>query len=209
MDLDEANSILDSIGLDKRDTDGFRIDPATGKTLVIRLLAGGFFSSREVVELVTEQMIDVGLKINQRIGNYPQDWNEMQMVAYRLRSNHWNNSGYVCDWIGAFHCLAVAQWKQTQGAGGVDPNTESYLAPIARILDLYEQGKSLPLEGRIPLGKEISRIFLDNIYAVGTVGEAPGSIGYGLSIVNKKLRNTPEGPIAGGYSRKELYFFVE
>ena len=55
-DPDEANRLLDSIGLDRRDSEGFRIDPATGSRLVLSLTPTGVDPTGSIEQLIVEHL---------------------------------------------------------------------------------------------------------------------------------------------------------
>jgi peptide/nickel transport system substrate-binding protein len=63
-DVDKANQLLDSVGLDKKDADGFRLLPS-GKRLSLVMITGNLPESRavDVMEMAIEQWRAVGLDI--------------------------------------------------------------------------------------------------------------------------------------------------
>lgn len=209
-DPKEAERILDRIGLDKKDSEGFRIDPETGNRLIIWLHPGGARGGEDVAELVALQLANVGLMMNVRLSPdyYPRhDYNLLQMVIGQLRSDPWGGGGYTNN----FHATSVDQWTWVTEEGkridlfSLTPDQE-FLSPIAHIEQLFEQGKTLPLEERGAVGQELVRTFVDNLYHAPLVG---GIIaGDSLKIVSNKLRNFPQSRSGGRSSmNKALYFF--
>jgi hypothetical protein len=55
---------------------------------------------------------------------------------------------------------------------------------------MYRQMFYVPADEAAELGKEIWRIHLDNVLAIGTVGLSPSSMG--VRIVNKCMENVPQ-----------------
>ena len=63
-DPDEANTILDSIGLDQKDSEGFRLLP-NGERLVLRIdaVSGAFLDYPSIAERVAQMWADVGVQM--------------------------------------------------------------------------------------------------------------------------------------------------
>ena len=100
----------------------------------------------------------------------------------------------------------MSAWYQSGGKQGRAPR-----GPIKRLVDLYEQGKSLPRDQRIALGQEIWRIHAKELYVIGTVGLSPAL--NGVVVVRDIFRNVPDvapnSPTLQnpGIARTEQFFF--
>ena len=64
FDLDEANALLDSLGLDQRDGDGFRLLPS-GERLILRIdaVSGAFLPYPEIAERIAQMWVDAGVQL--------------------------------------------------------------------------------------------------------------------------------------------------
>ena len=208
-DPKEAESILDSIGLDKKDSDGFRLR-TDGKGPLTLLVFGPGGAGRgqdyaSMVAMLEQQFQAVGLKTIGKTsgdGGWPEDNNSQNMVVWNFGSDVWATWGYVPRGRHSYTAPEVGKWYSTNGQDGVDPNSDPALADFAKMRQLYEQGLAMTVEGRADLGKEIVRLNVDNLYFIGISGLQPD-----LMLVNNKLRNVFTGPNLGGRERPELYFF--
>ena len=205
----KANDLLDKIGLDKKDAEGLRIDPATGTRLQIILFsdAGGRFPYPDLAELMVEQLQSVGLGIVLKIGR-PTEMNEIQLRVGNMafRPDPWQNGELTpcCSKNIPFAPL-VGRWFVSGGTEGIDPATKPHLEPLDKIMDLWFQALTIPDSQRVPLGQEIYRITVDNLHIIGTVGNAAG---WNVVIVKNNLINVPNdrGP---GNMRWELMSFKQ
>lgn len=124
--LDRANALLDEMGLDKRDADGFRLGP-DGKTFTILLEHAAHAPDIPLVaELVAEHLKDVGLKVLVKQID-PQLWgqranaNELQATMIWTDDQGWDDRWTrlaLCQGGGSrLWCL----WDETAGQQGEEP----------------------------------------------------------------------------------------
>ncbi|MHB8627021.1 MAG: ABC transporter substrate-binding protein [Aggregatilineales bacterium] len=122
---DKAKALLDAIGLDKTDSDGYRLMP-NGQPFVIQVDLGPWQEYIDPVPLIAAELKTVGIKVdykqltpellfqrmaaNQSAGRY--DWDRAN--TWRLRHNH----DYLPndDWGPAWR-----QWYESGGKQGVQP----------------------------------------------------------------------------------------
>lgn len=195
FDPEQTNALLDSVGLDEKDSDGFRIDPATGKALEITLFSSpaGLINGPAIGELVVNHWRDVGILTNLKVQSYPEDRNDAMTWLYVL-------GNFNSDPFSGQLAFAPSQWGfmgprfsefvTSGGESGVDPSTIAGAEGFAQVADLYAAGRATTYENRLPMGIEMQKIFVDNLYQIGTVGEDP--FFKGLIIVNKNLVNVPD-----------------
>jgi peptide/nickel transport system substrate-binding protein len=123
---DRANALLDEMGLDKRDADGFRLGP-DGKTFTILLEHGAHAPDIPLVaELIAEHLKKVGLKVLVKQID-PQLWgqranaNELQATMIWTDDQGWDDRWTrlaLCQGGGSrLWCL----WDETAGQQGEEP----------------------------------------------------------------------------------------
>ena len=157
-DPDLANQLLDEMGLDQRDGDGFRLRP-DGETLFINFQVSVPEDSwRQIGELITSYWNDVGVKTSYKlieIGLYRElrDGNQVDMAAW---GTDMLDIGEVANGLANMrpHWGARAsghlwrQWMQSDGEDGEEPPQE--------IKDLWAAGEAF-LDSRLRFGR-VARI---------------------------------------------------
>jgi peptide/nickel transport system substrate-binding protein len=200
-DPDAANALLDEIGLDQRDADGWRLRP-DGERLTIfnvYLLQTGNVALHELTKDYWEA---VGVKVEIK---------EVSSEAYRTMASSnehdiasftsgttiepalYSNPFRLYPPFGdrALEPLCGAEWYDyyaTEGESGTKPPDDDILA----LFDLTDQWRSSPpgSDDYIRLGKEIVEIHRDHFWLVGTISDAPN-----ITIVHNRLGNVTEWTI--------------
>ncbi|MCY4538958.1 MAG: ABC transporter substrate-binding protein [Chloroflexi bacterium] len=201
-DPDLANQLLDEMGLDQRDAEGFRMR-ADGETLFINFQVSVPEDSwRQIGELITSYWNAVGVKTNYKlieIGLYRElrDGNQVDMAAW---GTDMLDIGEVANGLANMrpHWGARAsghlwrQWLQSDGEEGEEPPQE--------IKDLWAAGEAF-LEAAygsdewLELGKEFYRLSMDGLYQIGTIQRPPQPL-----LFKKDLKNTPPNDTTGQWS---------
>ena len=201
-DPDLANQLLDEMGLDQRDADGFRMRP-DGETLFINFQVSVPEDSwRQIGELITSYWNAVGVKTNYKlieIGLYRElrNGNQVDMAAW---GTDMLDIGEVANSLANMrpHWGARAsghlwrQWLQSDGENGEEPPQE--------IKDLWAAGEAF-LEARygsdewLELGKAFYRLSMDGLYQIGTIQRPPQPL-----LFKKNLKNTPPNDTTGQWS---------
>ena len=185
--LEEANRLLDEMGLKRKGVGGWRYRP-DGRQLTITLDVTGSEPYMTTALLVKEYWQDLGVLLNVRVvestllslrmwGNLAdvvgipnQTYTEITMLQQRLYG--------IFYWAPLWH-----RWLRTQGEQGEEPPQE--------IKDLHKLWEELPRESdpkeRVRLGKILVRSQAENLWGIGTVGEAIKPI-----IVSNRLYNVPQ-----------------
>jgi peptide/nickel transport system substrate-binding protein len=197
FDPDRANAMLDAIGLDKRDGDGFRLD-SQGNRLQLLL---EFFGTDpagvqrvDVYQQVANYWKDVGIdaiarEVERTLWVERATGNEMEMPGYAAAELLWVIDpiwyvpyGNACYWAPAY-----GTWTASGGAGGIEPPDD-----LKELIDWYDQLKAEPDEARrIELGRNILRRHNEELYMVGT---CHGSIWPG--VLKNDIVNYPTTGIA-------------
>ena len=217
QNLDAANKLLDSIGLNKKDADGFRVFPS-GKRITIELSVVEVFGPyRDIGTLVTKDFEKVGIKVNMQIRERALHFQMRQ--ANDLQAELWNQDTAGFPFTGStkydfrkdlYGNLTYGplwkQWYDTNGKEGVEPP-----APAKRITELQDRAKTVGAADQAKIAQEIFRIWVDNMFEIGTVGLT--ATDQGVAVVNAKLHNVPanltkDWPLrTPGNGRPEVWFF--
>jgi len=216
-DPDQANALLDSIGMTERDDNGFRLMP-NGEPLDIEIqVIPAFGNWTDVGQLVVEQWADVGVKAHvevreRALGFQMRDTNELMTEIWNEDTTGFPFSGQPKMDPRSNPALTFGplfrKWYQTDGAEGVEPPDE-----IKKLVEIIDEGKISGRDRQIELAQELFKIWADNIWEIGTVGLTP--MIQGVVVVNNDLHNVPE--TAGndwplrtpGDTQPETYYFAQ
>ena len=201
-DPDLANQLLDEMGLDQRDADGFRLRP-DGETLFLNFQVSVPEDAwRKIGELVTAYWNSVGVKTNYKlreIGWYREARNGNQVdlaawgldivdigeVATRLTNlrPHWGARASGHLW---------REWLQSDGENGIEPPQE--------IQDMWSIGDAFldapyGSDEWLELGKQFYRKSMEGLYQIGTIQRPPQPL-----LFKKNLKNTPPNDTTGQWS---------
>jgi peptide/nickel transport system substrate-binding protein len=208
---DQANKILDSIGLNVKDADGWRVrTDGSGAPLEITIFGpggGGRASDFGVLsESIARYLQAVGIKAQNvsSAGGWPEPTNKQQLVLWQLNPDPWALWGYVPRGKHSYSAVDIGNWKGSKGADGTDPASDPALADFVLIDKYYEEGNKLSVDGRSKQGQEIAKLNVDGLYFIGTVGLKPS-----IQLLNAKVRGYVRGPNLGGYEFKSLLFFTD
>lgn len=212
-DTKKANELLDRMGLNKRDRDGFRLRP-DGKTLTltIEFPSGVFGPWADVLQMVEKYWKEVGIKV--AVKPLERSLYVTRCTAGELEIGVWNfdrNAAVMSDpgrilgtvtdgpWAPLY-----GLWYTTGGTGGEEPKGD-----IRKIYELWDKVTVTADEKqRERLFKEIINLHKRNIWMIGIVGELPQP-----GVVKNNFRNVPDGIIwddtlrAPKNARPEQFFF--
>jgi len=213
-DLDEACRLLDEMGLDQKDADGFRLRP-DGKRLEITFMAAAEPSLTNIAEIVMEDLERIGLKTNLRMVDYGYLERQRQGNDHdaALIAHSWGTLDGTFLSGNANHLVAVRQlsfwcpewvnWYQTGGKTGVEP-----VPDMIRAIAAFEKARStLDPEEQVKWFRVVTDIAADNLWTIGT-NKYPGN----LHIISPRLKNVPAAPKAwhrGDFGRPDLWFFED
>ncbi len=214
-DLVQSNKILDALGLDKRDSEGYRLRTDNGERLNITISVASqtFINFDDIAELLVNHWKDVGLdiKLNIEGDTYygirsTNNEHQLSMGIAGGSENPWTWPSMTIPVIGNAFAPLVSSWYLSEGRKGEAPS-----GSIKRLVEIYEEGNSLPKIMRTELGKELWRIHSDNLFVIGTVGQSPAI--NGIVVVKNNFRNVPDvAPNSAtlqspGIARPEQFFF--
>jgi peptide/nickel transport system substrate-binding protein len=213
---DEANKMLDAIGLTKKDAQGIRLLPS-GKPVSIELsVVPAFGEWKDVAQLIAKDWEKVGVKtivqIRERALQFKmRDANELQTEIWNEDTSAFPFTGNAKVDVRNNPILTTGplflQWYQTKGKEGMEPP-----APIKKIVELVDTARTVGPDGQVKAAQEIFRIWADNVYEIGTIGLTP--MIQGVVVVNNRLHNVPktlgnDWPLRSpGNARPEQFFYT-
>jgi len=217
QDVDKANQMLDAIGLNKKDAEGFRLLPS-GKRLSIDMSVVEVFGPfRDIATLLVKDWEKVGVKVNFQIRERALHFQMRQ--ANDLQAELWNQDTAGFPFTGStkydfrkdmYGNLTYGPlwkpWFDSGGKEGVEPPAE-----VKKIIELQDRAKTVGGAEQVKIAQEIFRMWVDNMFEIGTVGLT--ATDQGVAVVNAKLHNVPvkltkDWPLrTPGNGRVEVWFF--
>jgi len=216
LDVKTANEMLDKIGLDKKDGDGFRLrtDGKGRLSLVVDAWAGQFIQFTQISEMIREQVKKIGLDlqvntIERTLGSKRNAANENQIYAWQNDgSEHlYTFPGHVFPYdVTSGGGALYAQWFQTNGTAGKEPPPK-----VKEVMEKFKKAFGVDEAEQIKLGKEIWATAVDEVFSIGVVGLAAAVSGvrmYKNNMGNVPARqfNSPDGKTPGT-SRPVTFFY--
>lgn len=211
-DPDLANQLLDEMGLDQRDGDGFRLRP-DGETLFLNFQVSVPEDSwRQMGELITSYWNEVGVKTSYKlIGNdlYRElrDGNQVDLAAWgtdmldigevanglanmRPRWGARASGRLWQDWLVEYY--KRLEVPSDEAMPGEEPPQE--------IKDLWAAGEAFldtvyGSDEWLELGKEFYRLSMGGLYQIGTIQRPPQPL-----LFKTNLKNTPPNDTTGQWS---------
>jgi peptide/nickel transport system substrate-binding protein len=193
----KANEILDSIGLDKKDSDGMRLrTDGSGEALIFELsyIANYFLDYEAIAELAKADFEKVGIKTFLKA-------EDVKLYADRRANNdHVLVAGgggaagarypsNLTEWFG----IAAAYRNWYTGAEDAYAAGNPVATPtdpgILRLATLTDEAKLLRYGDRVENYIETQRIMIDNMYSIGFVGGTPAF--NGVVVVKDYFKNVP------------------
>jgi peptide/nickel transport system substrate-binding protein len=214
---DMAAKMLDAIGLDKKDAEGFRLFPSGKRVLIELSVVEVFGPYRDIGTLISRDFEKVGIKVNMQIRERALHFQMRQ--ANELQAEMWNQDTSGFPFTGStkydfrkdlYGNLTYGplwkQWYDTNGKDGVEP------PPAAkRIVELQDKAKTVGPAEKAKIAQELFTIWVDNMFEIGTIGLT--ATDQGVAVVNVNLRNVPavltkDWPLrTPGNGRPEVWFY--
>lgn len=174
-DPELANKLLDEVGLDQRDAEGYRLRP-DGMRLGIEILTYPLetgAAAADAFELVAQYWQAVGINATMNIL-------ERSLWTERVAAGDQDVAGYLTNGIlwelSPIFFVPISQytyfaplyglWYESEGQAGEEPTPT-----IRRLHELYEQlVVTIDQEKNLELGREIMRLHDENVWIIGMVG---------------------------------------
>jgi peptide/nickel transport system substrate-binding protein len=201
-DPEQANQLLDALGLHKKDAEGFRVrtDGKGRLVLVLNTLGAQYLPFTQIAEMLAIQWKKIGIKadvieLERSLGAKRVGANEQQLrISWGDGSEHlltYPFNVFPFDGNSEFGPL-YGLWFQSGGSRGKRPPPR-----LRWLYELYARAFSVPEEERQRLGQEIWKIVLEEQWSVGLVGLSPAAAGVriakvGLGNVPARQFNSPD-----------------
>jgi peptide/nickel transport system substrate-binding protein len=212
-----AGQMLDKLGIDKKDSEGYRLFPS-GKRVAIELSVVAVFGSYpDIAQLIAKDFQKVGIQlivqIRERALHFSlRESNDLQAeiwnqdtagfpftgaTKYDVRSGIYGNITYGPLWY---------NWYRTGGKEGVEP--PDY---IKQLVALVDHAKTVGPADQAKDAQQIMKLWVDNMVEIGTVGLT--ATDQGVVVVNSTLFNVPpnltkDWPLrTPGNGRPETWFY--
>lgn len=189
-DPEEANRLLDQLGLEKRNLEGIRLLP-DGRPLVVTIEMFDQLADMDALLLVAETWREAGVMTHVRkmarslfYARMPARLHDIAMGGNSGMAEPLLDQAYFMPLgSGARHALAYVSWFLSGGAAGEEPPEA-----MRRIWELYQKIEgTVDEEKQRELAKEILRIHAENRWLIGLVGDLPA-----LALVRDDFRNVPD-----------------
>jgi peptide/nickel transport system substrate-binding protein len=192
-DPERANSLLDAMGLDKRDGEGIRLLPDGREAQVIVESAGESTLETDVLELIGDHWRKVGIKL---IASTSQrDVFRSRTIAGQTMMGVWTglDNGIATADMSPEELAPVTEtqlqwpiWGQYYETGG-EKGEAPALKEAKELVDLLRQWRrSATLEERRGVWHRMLALYTDQVFSIGTVNGALQPI-----VASTKLRNVP------------------
>jgi peptide/nickel transport system substrate-binding protein len=194
FDVDLANQMLDDLGLDKRDAEGFRLGP-DGQPIDFSIAAVDLFGPWvDTAQLANNHWNAVGIKCSVSVQERTLYYTRVQ--AGQSQVAVWNTGGngkvliypsWVMPYSSSTRIAPLSGlWYQSGGTQGVEPTGD-----LRTVIDVFtEATATIDQAAQDELAKEIFRINSRNLWSIGTIGGTP--LEQGLVIVKNYFFNVPE-----------------
>jgi peptide/nickel transport system substrate-binding protein len=205
LDVNQANQLLDKIGLDKKDSEGYRLRTDNGQRLRIELVGveGSFVPYPKIGEMMTQQLKKIGIQIDMVVNE--RSLMEKRRAGNELQTLLWGNDGSELLYAFPDHAIPardgspmgpeIGKWYQSGGTAGMKPEDPQ----IIKALELFKAGFGQEEAERIKTAQEIWKIALEETWSIGTVGLSPAFMG--VRIVKTNLGNIPARQFNGQHGR--------
>ena len=217
-DFEQANQMLDALGLTNKDAEGYRLRSDNGERIIIEIPSiPAFIQFTQIGEMIKEDWAQIGIFAN--VVEQERTLVEQRRAANELQIFFWQNDGTDELYLYPYHAVPVADtsgtgpaignWYASGGTAGIEPTDPK----VKEVLDLFSQGLKGTPEERIALGKQIWSIITDEVWTIGTVGQSGAFMG--VRIVKNNMGNIPSRQFniqAGqtpNISRPSTFFFTD
>ena len=215
---EEANRLLDALGLDKKGADAFRLYPNSNRPVTVEIsVVPAFGPWPDVAQLIAKDWERVGIKTIVQVRERALHFQMRQ--SNDLQAEIWNQdtSGFPFTGTPKYDPRTILygtittgplwkQWYDTGGKEGVEPP-----AATKRLVELIDQAKVDPLAAQARDAQEIFKIWVDNVFEIGTIGLTP--MDQGVVVLNVRMHNVPtklgkDWPLrTPGNARTEQFYF--
>jgi peptide/nickel transport system substrate-binding protein len=203
-DVDKANALLDGMGMDKKDGEGYRLAP-DGNRFSWVFITGSTPDSRavDVLEFVTEAWKAIGIETKINTMDWSSFWPRFSNGEYDIAGwDAW--TGYDIPTIpdtlfpvgnAYWGTPLTAQWFNTRGEKGIKPEPGD---PMDRMIEMYNNMLAETTdEGQNKWVLEAVRVHVsEGPFFLGVVNDIPN-----LVVARPNLRNIPDFAFTGSWAQ--------
>jgi len=206
LDVKQANELLDKAGLDKKDSEGYRLrtDGKGRLRFEVVTVGGSFIPFQRIGEMVAQQVKKIGLELDvieqeRSLAFKRRDGNELQIIL-------WANDGSELLYAFPVHAIPVqpdsfigpeiGRWYASGGERGIKPDWDPQLL---KALELFAAAKGQTREESTKTAQEIWKILAEETWSIGTVGLSPAVMG--VRVVKNNVGNVPARQFNGQHGR--------
>jgi peptide/nickel transport system substrate-binding protein len=205
-DAKQANALLDTIGLSKKDSEGYRLRTDGKGRLRLELMApaGAFINYAQVAEMIREQWRTIGIQGDVKELERNLTWakmasNEQQIVVKVADGVEqlflYPRNALPVDLAECPMGHPIARWYASDGKQGKAPKDPELL----RALELLRAAPGKKAEERRKVAQEIWKILVDGQYIIATIGQSPAQMG--VRIVSRRMGNIPARQVNAQHAR--------
>ena len=194
-DPPRANALLDKLGLEKKDAEGYRLrSDGKGRLRIEIQTFVGFFQATQICEMIRDQWKKIGIQADVK--------EHERSLAYQRRnaSEHqihvdvtWGTENMFGHHMGALFPVdgtspigpLYGKWFASGGSQGKEPSPR-----MRELMEDFRQALGTSGEEHVRLAKEVWKIALDEVWAIGIVGLSP--LITGVRVVKTGMGNIPE-----------------
>lgn len=199
FDPEQSGRILDSLGLEERDGEGYRLRPDGERLRFVIIIPNWYPKEVEIAEMIKDYWKEVGVQLSskpitgrQLVPMWKTGDFDLSMVAM-TRGGRPINPLFYADFVPISSWYAPnpawSQWFLTQGEGGDEPPED-----LQRVMALRERALGeADEEKRIALTLAMAKLMEDNFWVFSAL---MGPRTTQFNAVNKAIRNIPENHIA-------------
>ena len=193
LDLAQANSLLDKLGLTQKDSAGFRLRK-DGKRLTLTFMAvDRLIDQAQCAEQIKQSWAKIGVDttvetVASALAQQRIPANQAQMTINNVGTEEpWLSPGFQTPIGGGFSAIMgppFAQWINTGGKQGTEPFKE-----MKDAIDLFNKGRTVATaDERIQVGKDLTKLAVDNVFSIGIVS---ADLTAGIRIAKNTMGNIP------------------
>ena len=198
LDPAQANSLLDKVGLTKKDGSGYRMRPDGKGRITLDYQAVQTFADFVAMgEMIKRQWQKIGIDLNVQLV-------APELLIQRSLANEMMLSGHIVGTEDPFLRpdtflptntnnfpgmigIPYAQWFASNGKKGVEPPKSLDL--LKQAMAMREQGRRSTEEQRVAIGKQLYQMHADQVWSIGVFGF--GLLINGIYYSSNKLANVP------------------
>jgi peptide/nickel transport system substrate-binding protein len=192
-----ANQLLDRVGLDKKDSEGYRLRSDGRGRLRLEIVTVGaqFVPYTQIAEMIGQQWRQIGIQLDvrelERNLAFTRDLNDENQLMM------WANDGSEMFLLFPRHVIPVdaaeahmgggiARWYSSGGTTGTRPTDPE----LIKVLDIVRATYGKDDAAQVNDVKEIWRTIAEQQWTMGTVGQSPAFMG--VRLVKNNMGNVPE-----------------